>query len=92
VWANGEMIATYDPNGLHFFLDDWAGSRRAQTDYQGVVEQTCTNLPYGEAQNCGPDPGSYVYAGLQRDSMANMDNAMFRQYASTFGRWTSPDP
>jgi hypothetical protein len=43
----GQLVATYDPNGLHFYLADWTGSRRVQTDYEGVVEQTCTNLPYG---------------------------------------------
>ena len=92
VWANGELIASYDPNGLHFLLHDWTESRRVTTNYQGTVEQTCTNLPYGSAESCSSDPGGYVYAGLQQDSMASMDNAVHRQYASFYGRWTTPDP
>lgn len=28
VWAGGALIATYDPNGIHFYLNDWTGSRR----------------------------------------------------------------
>jgi RHS repeat-associated protein len=92
VWVGGQLLATYDPNGLHFYLNDWTGSRRVQTDYEGVVEQTCTNLPYGDGVSCGPTPSENLYAGLDRDSESGLDHAMFRQYSSTFGRWTSPDP
>jgi len=53
VWAAGRLLATYSqdttsstPNALlHFYFDDPLGSRRAQTDYAGNLEQTCTNLP-----------------------------------------------
>jgi mRNA-degrading endonuclease toxin of MazEF toxin-antitoxin module len=31
VYAAGTLMATYDPNGLHFLLNDWLGTRRAQT-------------------------------------------------------------
>jgi RHS repeat-associated protein len=92
VFAGGTLIATYDAAGLHFYLNDWNGSRRVQTDYEGVVEQTCTNLPYGDGESCSATPTEELYAGLERDSESGLDHAMFRQYASTFGRWTSPDP
>jgi RHS repeat-associated protein len=92
VWGSDGLIATYDPNGLHFYLNDWNGSRRVQTDYEGVVEQTCTNLPYGDGESCSAAPTEDLYAGLERDSESGLDHAMFRQYSSTFGRWTTPDP
>jgi RHS repeat-associated protein len=92
VWAGGQLIATYDPNGLHFYLNDWNGSRRVQTDYEGVVEQTCTNLPYGDGESCSAVPTEELYAGLEQDSESGLDHAMHRQYASAFGRWTTPDP
>lgn len=92
VWANGALIATYDPNGLHFYLNDWTGSRRVQTDYEGVVEQTCTNLPYGDGQTCSATPSEELYAGLERDSAAGLDNAVYRSYVSAYGRWLTPDP
>jgi hypothetical protein len=41
VYADGALMATYDNDGLHFYLNDWLGTRRAQTDYEGVLEQTC---------------------------------------------------
>jgi hypothetical protein len=66
VWAGGKLLATYDNDGLHFYLDDplpgspatglrrWGGlgTRRAQTDYAGVLEQTCSSLPFGDALAC----------------------------------------
>ena len=56
VWAGGKLLATYDDNGLHFYLDDPLGTRRVTTDYAGVVEQTCTSLPYGDGETCAPTP------------------------------------
>ena len=100
VWADGELNATYDPNGLHFYLSDWNGTRRVQTDYEGVVERTCTTLPYSNGESCGPSPTEDLYASLQRDSESGLDHdadsntehAEFRQYNSAQGRWLSPDP
>ncbi len=48
------LIGLVSMNGLHFYLNDWNGSRRVQTDYEGVVEQTCMNLPYGNGETCSP--------------------------------------
>ena len=52
VYAAGTLIATYDNDGLHFYLNDPLGTRRAQTDYAGVVEQTCSSLPFGDGLSC----------------------------------------
>jgi len=92
VWAGGMLLGTYDSNGLHFYLNNWNGSRRVQTDYEGNVEQTCMNLPYGNGEICTPTPAEYLYAGLQRDEESGLDHADLRQYSSVFGQWTTPDP
>lgn len=97
VWAGGQLLATYDPNGIHFYLNDWTGSRRVQTNYAGVVEQTCMNLPYGDGESCAATPGEGLYAGLDRDSESGLDHAMYRQYSSTFtmigvAQWCLDDP
>jgi RHS repeat-associated protein len=92
VWVGNQLLASYDPNGLHFYLSDWVGSRRVQSDYQGDIEQTCTNLPYGDGESCAPTPSEELFAGLARDSESELDHAMYRQYSSVFGRWTVPDP
>jgi hypothetical protein len=61
VWAGGQLLATYsavqDANGqadgaLHFYLNDWLGTRRVQTDYAGIQEHDCSSLPFGDQLNC----------------------------------------
>jgi len=34
VLVGGELIATFDSNGLHFYLNGWTGSLRVQTGYE----------------------------------------------------------
>jgi RHS repeat-associated protein len=101
VWANGTLIATYsaitDSNGqadgaLHFYLDDWLGTRRVQTDYAGVVEQGCWSLPFGDAESCQPTPTEHIFTGKERDQESGNDYFKYRYYASSMGRWLSPDP
>jgi RHS repeat-associated protein len=35
---------------------------------------------------------NYKFAGMERDSASGLDRTIFRQYASQYGRWLSPDP
>ena len=105
VWAAGRLIATYDTSGnstdgsftnvgLHFYLNDPLGTRRAQTDYAGVREQTCQSLPYGDALSCSgtaQDPTAHHFTGKERDSESGNDYFGARYYASTMGRFLSPD-
>jgi RHS repeat-associated protein len=94
VWAGGELVATYDTDGLHFYLDDALGTRRAQTDYAGVLEQTCTNLPFGDSLGCTGSlttPTEHHFTGKERDAESGNDYFGARYYASSMGRFLSPD-
>lgn len=51
VSAAGKLIATYDPDGLHFRATHWLGTFRAGTDAQGAVEETSSTLPFGDQLN-----------------------------------------
>ncbi len=92
VYAAGALFASYDPNGLHFLVTDWLGTRRAQTDYAGVLEQTCQSLPFGNGETCSPTPSSQLFTTYQRDAESGNDYAQARYYASSQGRFLSPDP
>jgi len=95
VWAGGQMIGTYDPNGLHFYANDWLGSRRVQTDYAGVAEQTCTSLPFGDSLSCSDStstPTEHHFTAKERDTESGNDYFGARYYSSTMGRFLSPDP
>ncbi|MHB1022638.1 MAG: RHS repeat-associated core domain-containing protein [Acidobacteriaceae bacterium] len=94
VYAAGVLIGTYDTNGLHFYLNDWLGTRRAQTDANGTLEQTCTSLPYGDHLSCTGStttPTEQHFTGKERDAESGNDYFGARYYASSMGRFLSPD-
>ena len=81
------------PNStLHFYLNDPLGTRRVQTDYAGVIEQTCQSLPYGDGESCSPSPTEHLFTGKERDAESGNDYFGARYYASAMGRFMSPDP
>ena len=93
--ANGfATLATYDAQGLHFYLSDPLGTRRVQTDYAGQVEGVDTSLPFGDGftQTAQDDPTAQHYAQLTFDPETGLDHAEARQYAPGMGNWTAPDP
>lgn len=94
------LLATYDPQGLHFHFNDWLGNRRVQTNALGQIEQTCTNSIFGNDLNCfsplgvpAPmyDATEHHFTGKERDSESGLDYFGARYYASSMGRWMSPD-
>jgi RHS repeat-associated protein len=100
VWAGGQLLGTYDTQGLHYYLNDWLGNRRLQADYLGMQEQTCTNLPFGDNLNCAgtslysgslTNPSEHHYTGKERDTESGNDYFGARYYSSSMGRFLSPD-
>jgi len=91
IWAGGKLLGTYDVDGTHFYFDDPLGTRRAQTDYAGVLEKTCQSLPYGNSESCPPSPTEHLFAGKERDAESGLDYFGARYMASSMGRFMSPD-
>jgi RHS repeat-associated protein len=91
VWAGGKLLATYDNDGVHFYVDDPLGTRRVQTDYTGVPEQTCQSLPYGDGETCAATPTEHLFTGKERDAESGNDYFGARYYGSSMGRFMSPD-
>jgi RHS repeat-associated protein len=94
----GKLLGTYDTKGLHFYFDDWLGTRRIQTNATGQLELTCQSLPYGNGENCTPtalataeDPTEQHFTGKERDVETGNDYFDARYYASAMGRFMSPD-
>lgn len=83
----------YSPStGTHFQFQDWEGTERVQTSYNGGVESTYSSLPYGDGYSAsGTDDDAYHFARLDHDADGN-DHAKFREYSNMAGRWMSPDP
>jgi RHS repeat-associated protein len=97
VYAGGKQIGTYDSQGLHIYLDDPLGTRRAQVSDAGVLESTYQSLPYGDgfqqqAVASYDDPTENHFTGKERDAESGLDYMDARYYGSSMGRFMSPDP
>ena len=87
VTADGSLIETYDTSGLHFYLNDALGTRRADRLRQRS-EQTCTSLPFGDALNCSMSnngPTEHHFTGKERDTESGLDYFGARYYGSNMG-------
>jgi RHS repeat-associated protein len=94
VYAAGKLLATYDANGAHYNLNDWLGTKRVQVSTSGTVDETCWSQPFGDNLNClGPvaDDDNLHFTSKQRDTETGNDYFDARYYASSVGRFMSPD-
>jgi RHS repeat-associated protein len=96
-----DLLATYDTTNLHFHLSDPLGTRRVQTSAAGFAETDCERLPFGDELTCFADPNApssaddstpLHFTGKERDTESGNDYFGARYYASSMGRWLSPDP
>ncbi len=77
----------------HFEHQDWLGTERLRTAYNGSVEGSYTSLPFGDGQaTTGADTDASHYATLDHDTESDTEHAQFRQYSNQQGRFLSPDP
>ena len=95
IFFNGDRIARRDGNGsVHFYHPDMLGSVRVVTDVSGVIEKETDYTPYGGewtiAQNATTP--NFEFTGKERDTESGNDYFGARYYASTMGRFLSPDP
>src|SRR5580698_1255703 len=59
---------------LSFRLTDWQGTLRATTDSSGVLQGTCTGLPFGDQLAClGNIPDPHHFTGKERDTESGND-------------------
>lgn len=96
----GKQLVSYDTVGTHYQVEDPLGSRRLQTDAQAVPEMDFQNLPFGDGLQSFPDPSAtsppddsnpFHFTGKERDAESGNDYFGARYYASTMGRFLSPD-
>jgi RHS repeat-associated protein len=104
VYAAGKLIGTYDALGLHFHLEDPLGTRRMQLSGElaniGQPETDIQSLPNGDGLNpfsdqyapaTADDATPLHFTGKERDTESGNDYFGARYYASSVGRFLSPD-
>jgi len=86
-------VAYYAGGAAHFEHQDWLGTERVRTTYNGGVEASTISLPFGDGQaTTGADGDANHYGMLDADPKTATDHAQFRQYSEAQGRWLAPDP
>jgi RHS repeat-associated protein len=92
VYGGGELLGVYTGTDLHYQMSDPLGTRRLQTSSTGLVEGTYQSLPFGDGlATSGPDATPLHFTGKERDTESGLDYFSARYYASSMGRFMSPD-
>jgi RHS repeat-associated protein len=106
VFAAGQLLATYSytdnshaATDTYFALSDWLGTKRAVVS-AGGCGTGYVGLPYGDSLTATslpgftqcPDATEHHFTGKERDAESGNDYFGARYYASTMGRFLSPDP
>jgi RHS repeat-associated protein len=100
LYVAGMHLGTYVVNSALtdtiFYYDhsDWLGTERARTNPSGIACETIQSLPFGDGQvinsTCG-DVSPLHFTGKERDAESGNDYFGARYYASTMGRFLTPD-
>jgi RHS repeat-associated protein len=98
-FAGGRIEATYHDTNTYFYLADWLGTKRAEVGTNGCVANYAS-LPYGDGlspvsvlgYSLCVDATEHHFTGKERDTESGNDYFGARYYASTMGRFMSPDP
>ena len=93
VYADGQLLATYDNSATRFAFNDWLGTKRLEANPQGGVIASCINLPFGDELICyNGSLNGHHFTGKIHDKESGNDYFGARYYASSMGRFMSPDP
>ena len=79
-------------NVTAYYHGDHLGSARLVTAAGGWPISSDTFYPFGQEQALPPDPNHYKFTGKERDTESGNDYFGARYYASSMGRFMSPDP
>jgi RHS repeat-associated protein len=94
--TNGARVARWDVsnNTRHYYFSDHLGTLSVAANSSGVLENDSDYYPYGGErvilQNLANE--HYKFTGKERDPESALDYFGARHYASTMGRFMTPDP
>jgi len=98
VFLGSGPLATYAGSGYqqanwHYSLTDWVGTRRVQANAEGTAEGNFQTMPFGDDLTTTGTPGAteHEFTGNERDQESGNDYFPARYYASSAGRFLSPD-
>ena len=98
-FSAGQLQATYHDTGTYFYLGDWLATKRVEVGASGCIS-AYAGLPFGDGltpvsvrgyASC-VDATEHHFTGKEYDAESGNDYFEARYYASSMGRWMSPDP
>ncbi len=100
VYGGNGLLATYTgqngtPPVLYFNINDWLGTKRVELDTTGRATAYWKSDPFGSyltQVGSGTDAAENHFTGKERDAESGNDYFGARYYASSMGRFMSPDP
>ena len=94
IFFGGKRIARREASGAVFYsFADHLGSSRVVTNAAGQILDDSDYYPFGGERVVAAGSGNaYKFTGKERDSESGLDNFGARYFASTTGRFLSPDP
>jgi RHS repeat-associated protein len=90
IYFGGSLLAQYQSSTTYFVRRDDLGSTRLLTKVDQSIYDSVDYLPYGE-QIAGDTGTTHKFTGKERDSESGLDNFTARYFASTMGRFMTPD-
>jgi RHS repeat-associated protein len=92
VYLNGLPLVEYANGTTYFVHTDHLGSTRLLTNYPTpTIAESDDYYPFGEFNSSG-STSALKFTADERDTESTLDHTLFRQYSSSLGRWSSPDP
>jgi RHS repeat-associated protein len=92
VYTDSAPLANRGGGQTQFEHQNWLGTERVRTTYNGTVAMSINSLPWADGHTPSGDNGDqHDFALMDRDLEDNTEHAQYRQYSTNLGRWQSPD-
>ncbi len=89
----GGMVAVHNGDGTGYFQHaDWLGSSRLAVTGGGTATYDRAYAPFGEIYDESGGTTNRNFTGQREDTTPGIYDFLFRQQASSQGRWLVPDP
>lgn len=91
-YFQGKLVSRREPAWVGHYGLDHLGSARFVYGNAGATDLS-NFYPFGGARALYSAAGNtFKFTGKDRDTESGLDHFLFRQYSSSLGRWTTPDP
>jgi RHS repeat-associated protein len=91
-YTDSSPIAIRSGGQTEFEHQNWLGTERVRTTYNGGVAISIASLPWADGHTPSGDNGDqHDFALMDRDLEDNSEHAQYRQFSTNVGRWMSPD-